>query len=67
MRCKYGVMVDFVLYITSHLEDVLTFFRKLYRHFFFPEIVTLKKKPYTVLNPDKYYRDVTRSSALFVL
>lgn len=38
--------IAFVLNITSHLEDVLTFlFRYFMSPFFFPEVVSLNEKP----------------------
>lgn len=38
--------IAFVLNITSHLEDVLTFFFRYFMSpFFFPEVVSLNEKP----------------------
>lgn len=46
MHCKYFVYIAFVLNITSHLEDVLTFFFRYFMSpFFFPEVVSLNEKP----------------------
>lgn len=48
--------IAFVLNITSHLEDVLTFlFRYFMSPFFFPEVVSLNEKPVKKISKSGLY------------
>lgn len=59
--------IAFVLNITSHLEDVLTFlFRYFMSPFFFPEVVSLNEKPVKKYqNPDYIDIDIDNRKTNF--
>lgn len=60
--------IAFVLNITSHLEDVLTFFFRYFMSpFFFPEVVSLNEKPVKkkYQNPDYIDIDIDNRKTNF--